>query len=101
MPILRLPMSFDQQWSKQDISHLFFLCFLSHKELENVLESSRERERERERAGESDLESSRKRKRREDRDRNGYTFVVEKKQEEKKNKKEKKFMDEIKKGKII
>ena len=46
--ILRLPMSFDQQWSQQDISCLFFLCFLSHRELESVLESSRERERERE-----------------------------------------------------
>ena len=63
-------MSFDQRWCKQDISCLFFLCFLSHRELENILESSkkrksRERERERERAEERDLESSRKRKRRE------------------------------------
>ena len=56
---MRLPVSFNQRWSKQDISCLFFFCFLSHKELENVLESSRERERERER----DLKSSRKRKR--------------------------------------
>ena len=64
---------------------MFFLYFLSHRGLENVLESSRkrksrERERERERAGEIDLESSRKRKRRE----LGYTCVVEKKQEKKK-----------------
>ena len=50
---------------------MFFLYFLSHKELESVLESSRkrksrnrelEKERERERARESDMESSRKRK---------------------------------------
>ena len=62
---------------------MFFLYFLSHRGLENVLESSRKRksrERERERAGESDLESSRKRKRRE----LGYTCVMEKKQEKKK-----------------
>ena len=59
-------MSFDQWWSKQDISHLFFLCFLSHRELESVLKSIRKRKRgERERAAESDLESIRKRKRRE------------------------------------
>ena len=57
----------------EQASRLFFLCFLSHREVESVLESSRkrksrrerERERERERAEESDLESSRKRKRRE------------------------------------
>ena len=55
-------MSFNQRWGKQDISCLFFLCFLSHRELENVLESSRKRKsRERER----DLESCRKGKRRE------------------------------------
>ena len=55
-------MSFDQRWGKQDISCLFFLCFLSHRELENVLELNRKRKsRERER----DLESCRKGKRRE------------------------------------
>ena len=54
----------------EQASCLFFLCFLSHREVESVLESSRkrkrrERERKRERERESDLESSRKRKRRE------------------------------------
>ena len=56
-------MSFDQRWSKQGISCLFFFYFLSPIELENVLESSRERERERER--ERDVELRRKSKRRE------------------------------------
>ena len=46
---------------------MFFLYFLSHKELESVLESSRKRksrnrELEKERDRESDMESSRKRK---------------------------------------
>ena len=49
---------------------MFFLYFLSHKELESVLESSRKRksrnrELEKERDRESDMESCRKRKRRE------------------------------------
>ena len=49
------------QLTVEQASHLFFLCFLSHKELESVLKSSRKRKR-RERERESDLESSRKRK---------------------------------------
>ena len=86
---MHLPMSFDQRWSKQDISCLFFLYFLLHRELENVLESSRKRKKERDR----DLESSRKRKRRE----LEWVYVCggEKTREKKKEKKKKKRMDEI------
>ena len=81
-------MSFDQRWSKQDISCLFFLYFLLHRQLENVLESSRKRKKERDR----DLESSRKRKRRE------LEWVCvwwRKNKRKKKEKKKKKRMDEI------
>ena len=76
-------MSFDQQWSKQDISHLFFLWLLSHRELENVLESSREREREKliwnqvEKEKEGRIEIG-----------VGYVGGVERKQEKKKKEKE-------------
>ena len=50
MPILRQLVSFDQRWSKQDLSLVLSLClflhFLSQRELENVLKSSRKRKRE-------------------------------------------------------
>ena len=76
------------QLTVEQASHLFFLCFLSHKELESVLKSSRKRKRrERERERERDLESSRKRKKE-------WVYVCGGEKTRKKKKK-KKHMDEI------
>ena len=63
--ILRQPVSFDQRWSKQDLSLVLSLSisfFVSyHEELENVLESSRKRKKEKSRKRESWIKKKRDR----------------------------------------